>query len=152
MEKPAAPGLQPPVKSPTEFLRASHSRILIVEDNPVNQIVASRALRTLGYTADIVSGGEAALDVMRSQSFDLILMDCQMPGMDGYQTTAEIRRLEAGRGRTPIVAMTANSVAGDRERCIEAGMDDYLPKPFRVATLQSTLQRWLYPAAARSVA
>ncbi len=125
---------------------APASRILIVEDNPVNQMVAVRALRTLGYEADVVSGGEAALDAVRAQRFDLILMDCQMPGMDGYETAAEIRRQENGRDRTPIIAMTANSVEGDRERCVSAGMDDYLSKPFRIATMERTLHRWLRPA------
>ncbi len=127
-------------------------RILIVEDNPVNQIVAARALRTLGYAPDVASSGEAALDVLLKHPFDLILMDCQMPGMDGYQTAAEIRRREAGLHRTPIVAMTANTVDGDRERCAAAGMDDYLSKPFRMAALERALRRWLSPEAARSVA
>ncbi len=133
----------------TEFIER---RILIVEDNPVNQIVAARALRTLGYGSDIASGGEAALEIIALQSFDLILMDCQMPGMDGYATAAEIRRRETGGNRTPIVAMTANSVEGDRERCAAAGMDDYLPKPFRMATLERTLHRWLNPKPERSAA
>ena len=126
-------------------------RILIVEDNPVNQIVAARALRTLGYASEIVSGGEAALEVLSQSGFDLILMDCQMPGMDGYATAAEIRRREIDR-RTPIVAMTANSVEGDRERCVAAGMDDYLAKPFRMATLERTLHRWLNTKPERSAA
>jgi signal transduction histidine kinase/ActR/RegA family two-component response regulator len=127
-------------------------RILIVEDNPVNQVVAARALRTLGYAPDVASSGEAALEALRQHPFDLILMDCQMPGMDGYQTATEIRRREAGRRRTPIVAMTANNVDGDRERCAAAGMDDYLSKPFRIAALERALRRWLSSNAERSVA
>jgi CheY-like chemotaxis protein len=118
-------------------------RILIVEDNPVNQMVASRALQTLGYVAEVVAGGEAALEALDRGQFDLILMDCQMPGMDGYVATAEIRRREGGRNRIPIVAMTANAVDGDRERCMAAGMDDYISKPIRLASLGKMLESWL---------
>jgi CheY-like chemotaxis protein len=114
--------------------------------------VAARALGTLGYAPEVASSGEAALETLRQDPFDLILMDCQMPGMDGYQTAAEIRRREAGRRRTPIVAMTANNVDGDRERCAAAGMDDYISKPFRMAALERTLRRWLSSKAERSVA
>jgi signal transduction histidine kinase/ActR/RegA family two-component response regulator len=149
--EPASVSLPAPAGSPPAMAE-SDWRILIVEDNPVNQIVAARALRTLGYSPDIASSGEAALDVLLQRPFDLILMDCQMPGMDGYQTAAEIRRREAGRHRTPIVAMTANNVDGDRERCVAAGMDDYLSKPFRMAALERALRRWLSSEAARSVA
>ena len=126
---------------------AGAGRILIVEDNPVNQIVALRAVRSLGYAADVVPGGVEALESYARDRFDLILMDCQMPGMDGYQTATEIRRRENG-DRTPIVAMTANAIDGDHERCLEAGMDDYLPKPVRMAALAETLQRWIPQAVA----
>jgi signal transduction histidine kinase/CheY-like chemotaxis protein len=118
-------------------------RILVVEDNPVNQMVAARALITLGYLADVVPGGEAALEALQNRPSDLILMDCQMPGMDGYAATAEIRRREGGRGRIPIVAMTANPIEGNRERCLAAGMDDYLSKPVRLAALGKMLECWL---------
>jgi len=118
-------------------------RILVVEDNPVNQIVATRALVTLGYLADVVPGGEEALEALKDRRFDLILMDCQMPGMDGYAATAEIRRREKGRSRIPIVAMTANPIDGDRQRCMAAGMDDYLPKPIRLGALEKMLECWL---------
>jgi signal transduction histidine kinase/CheY-like chemotaxis protein len=118
-------------------------RILIVEDNPVNQMVASRALGTLGYEAEVAAGGEAALQALERSQFDLILMDCQMPGMDGYDATAEIRRREGGRSRIPIVAMTANAVDGDRERCMAAGMDAYISKPIRLALLGTVLESWL---------
>ena len=117
--------------------------ILIVEDNPVNQMVALRAVRVLGYAAAVVSGGEAALEAWGRDSVDLILMDCQMPGMDGYEAAAEIRRREDGTRHVPIVAMTANTVEGDEEKCRASGMDDYLPKPVRLAALARTLERWL---------
>jgi signal transduction histidine kinase len=118
-------------------------RILVVEDNPVNRMVASRALTTLGYAVEVVAGGEEALRALERSQFGMILMDCQMPGMDGYAATAEIRRREGGRSRIPIVAMTANAIDGDRERCMAAGMDDYLTKPIRLALLGKMLESWL---------
>ena len=118
-------------------------RILIVEDHPVNQIVALRAVRSWGYLADVVSSGEAALEAWGRDSFDLILMDCQMPEMDGYEAAAEIRRREDRTARVPIVAMTADTIAGDQEKCRASGMDDYLLKPVRFAVLARTLERWL---------
>jgi signal transduction histidine kinase/CheY-like chemotaxis protein len=154
--RPAVFGQPAPV-APAKFAQpaartASDCRILVVDDNPVNQLVAVRALRTLGYEPDVVASGEAALDALTHSNYDLILMDCQMPGMDGYAATAEIRRRETGRRRTPIVAMTANAIDGDRERCAAAGMDDYLSKPFRIALLERTLQRWLSGKLEPSVA
>ena len=131
---------------PAQPRPARREHILIVEDNPVNQLVALRAVTGMGYAAEVVSGGEAALDALARQQFHLVLMDCQMPGMDGYQASTEIRRREGitpGSRRIPIVAMTANAVAGDSERCREAGMDDYLAKPVRLEALASTLERWL---------
>jgi len=119
--------------------------ILVVDDNPVNQIVTVRAIGSLGYAAEVVSGGREAIAAAQRVRFDAILMDCQMPEMDGYTAAAEIRRLEAAAGaerRVPIIAMTANSVEGDQERCISAGMDDYLAKPIRMAVLAQTLKRW----------
>jgi signal transduction histidine kinase/ActR/RegA family two-component response regulator len=141
-EPPALMCAAAPAHEATIAARAA-CRILVVEDNPVNQMVATRALVTLGYLADVVPGGEAALEAQRHGRFDLILMDCQMPGMDGYAATIEIRRREGGRGRIPIVAMTANPVEGDRQRCLDAGMDDYLPKPIRLASLGRMLECWL---------
>jgi len=127
----------------TEKAPGNQGRILIVDDNPVNQLVAMRAVHNIGYDTSVAASGEAAIEAMESTCFDLVLMDCQMPGMDGYQTTAEIRRREDPRRRIPIVAMTANHVEGDQERCVAAGMDDYLTKPLRMSVLGRTLQRWI---------
>ena len=120
-------------------------RILLVEDNAVNLLVAQKMLATLGFKAEVATHGEAALDCLRQHRHDLVFMDCQMPVLDGYQATRRWRALEAeaGAARLPIVAMTANAMAGDRERCLEAGMDDYLPKPVSREQLEGCLKRWL---------
>jgi CheY-like chemotaxis protein/two-component sensor histidine kinase len=120
-------------------------RVLIVDDNPVNQLVAARAVNKLGYIGEAVPGGEQAVEAARSGEFAAVLMDCQMPGVDGYQATAQIRNREAQTGScryTPIIAMTANVSEGDPERCREAGMDDYLSKPLSMAALAGALERW----------
>jgi signal transduction histidine kinase/ActR/RegA family two-component response regulator len=143
LPEPQPAAAVPPLPGRPAQAPAPIRRILIVEDNPVNQIVARRAVRALGYAAEIVSGGEAALEAWGRDSFDLILMDCQMPDMDGYEAAAEIRRREDRTARVPIVAMTANTIAGDEEKCRASGMDDYLPKPVRLAVLARTLERWL---------
>jgi PAS domain S-box-containing protein len=119
------------------------ARVLLVEDNVVNQAVVVEMLTTRGDRVDVADDGAAAITAFERESFDLVLMDCQMPEMDGYQVTAKLRALEAtSRRSTPIVAMTASSMAGDRERCIAAGMDDYLSKPFRRSQLDDVLVRW----------
>jgi CheY-like chemotaxis protein len=113
--------------------------ILVVEDNAVNRKVAVGMLEKLGYTTDIAIDGQAAVDMFRPGAFDLILMDCQMPRMDGYDATCAIRALEPD-GHTPIVAMTASAMASDRERCLAVGMDDYLSKPINRDLLATVLR------------
>jgi CheY-like chemotaxis protein len=148
--------LGPPPAGPL-LPAASHAgeRVLIVDDNPVNQIVALRAVGHLGYAAEVVSGGEPALEALERERFAAVLMDCQMPGMDGYQAAREIRRREChgrSKARTPIIAMTANAAEGDPERCRAAGMDDYLTKPIRMAELSRALELWTRASAATSPA
>ena len=116
--------------------------VLVVEDTLVNQVVAAKMLGRCGYSARIAQNGLDALDALDSEDFAAILMDCQMPRLDGYETTQEIRRREMGATRVPIIAMTANSMQGERERCLKAGMDDYLAKPLRKQQLHEALDRW----------
>ena len=118
------------------------ARILVAEDNVVNQRVAVRLLETLGCAVDIAASGLEAIKMLESGAYDLVFMDCQMPEMDGYEATREIRRREArSGGRTKIVAMTAHALAGDREKCVEAGMDDFVTKPVRRDTLADVIDR-----------
>jgi CheY-like chemotaxis protein len=124
--------------SPFEPLPASLD-VLVVEDNAVNQKLAARLLERLGCQVRLASSGPAALRLHSEHRFDLILMDCQMPGMDGYETTSLIRQKETGRRRTPIVAITANAMENDLEKCLEAGMDAYLTKPIDIEKLRETL-------------
>ena len=119
-------------------------RVLLVEDNPINQGVAKAMLTKLGLQWQLANDGSEAVDRVRETGFDLVLMDCQMPVMDGYQATAAIRQLPGGRGATlPIVALTANAMQGDEQTCLDAGMNAFLAKPYTLAQLHATLACWL---------
>ena len=116
----------------------------MVEDNPVNQTLARLLLQKLGYQVDVANDGLAAVSLAETNTYDLILMDCQMPNMDGFAATAAIRSRSP---YPPIIALTANAIAGDRERCLAAGMDDYITKPFHIAHLKQILAIWIKPSA-----
>lgn len=122
---------------------ASRPRLLLAEDNVVNQKVAGKMLNKLGYDVDIVENGSKAVELAGHSHYRAIFMDCQMPVMDGYQATAEIRRLYGRGHRAPIIALTANAMKGDMEKCLEAGMDDYVSKPFSIEALETVLDRWV---------
>lgn len=121
----------------------ARARVLIVEDNPVNQLVAAEMVKRLGLHADVAGDGAEALEALERLPYDLVLMDCQMPVMDGFEATRRLRQRQAEGLRLPVIAMTANAIRGDRERCLDAGMDDYLPKPVRISELKAMLRRWL---------
>jgi CheY-like chemotaxis protein len=118
-------------------------RVLIAEDNIVNQRVAVRMLQRLGLEADVVSNGREAVERHELRPYDLIVMDCQMPEMDGYAATKLIRRGENPDRRVTIIAMTAEAMMGSREQCLEAGMDDYVVKPVKLGDLTEALRRWV---------
>jgi CheY-like chemotaxis protein/HPt (histidine-containing phosphotransfer) domain-containing protein len=125
-------------------------RVLLAEDNPVNQEVAVSMLELLGCAYELAETGKQVLTALDGSYFDIVLMDCQMPGMDGFEATAEIRRLEQGKqgSRIPVIAVTANAMEGDRDQCITAGMDDYLSKPFSRNQLAEVLQQWCVDGSA----
>jgi two-component system sensor histidine kinase/response regulator len=142
-DRPAAPRLETadavdPDAPPQDAPRT----VLVVEDTPVNQAVAAHMLKKCGYEVEIAENGRKALEALSERSYAAVLMDCQMPELDGYDATREIRRREHGGQRMPIIAMTANSMQGERERCLAAGMDDYLTKPLRIQPLKETLTHW----------
>jgi PAS domain S-box-containing protein len=126
----------------------SRRRILVAEDNLVNQLVVLEQLKSLDFEATAVNNGLEVLAALETVAYDLILMDCQMPELDGYETTRRMREHEGERWQVPVIALTAHAMQGDREKCLAAGMNDYIAKPFRVDTLRRVLQRWLLPGGA----
>jgi CheY-like chemotaxis protein len=127
------------------LMQSGHGQsVLLVEDNPVNQTVIEAMLRSLGYQVSLVGDGAQAVYHAKRHSYAAILMDCRLPVMDGYEATRQIRCLQACTD-VPIIALTANALQGDREACLDAGMNDYLAKPFKRADLQHILQRWIGP-------
>ena len=130
---------------PAEAMGQFDRHVLVAEDNPTNQDVAQGMLRKFGCRVDVVSNGHEAVQAFSKRTYDLVFMDCQMPILDGYQATAGIRRQERENGavtRTPIVALTAHALEGDKERCLSAGMDDYMSKPFKAEQIAAVIRRW----------
>ena len=125
-----------------KLARKVHARILVVDDNTTNQKVARLMLESLGCRVDLSADGQEALDMLELLPYDVVFMDCEMPEMDGYEATAEIRRRHSDGRRVPVVAMTAKAIQGDRERCLEAGMDDYISKPVRMEDLEAVLAKY----------
>jgi len=146
LEMPLAVASPPPGKRPLPMAAstpvAGNDEVLLVEDNPVNQSVIEAMLRSLGLAVCTAEDGLEAVDLVSRQRFAAVLMDCRLPHLDGYEATRRIRQLPNGTG-LPIIALTANAMQGDRERCMAAGMDDYLSKPLRRTELQQVLERWL---------
>ncbi len=140
--RPSAPPRVPIDREQHTREAGEGARVLIVEDNPVNRMVVVRRLAASGYSIDVATNGLEALDALAKGEYDLVLMDCQMPEMDGYGATEEIRRREGASKHTTIIAMTANALEGDRDRCLAAGMDDYISKPIDWDELRATLERW----------
>ncbi len=132
---------------------AAKSRLLLLaEDHPLNQKVALLLLGRMGFDAHVVSNGQQAVDASAKNRYDAILMDCHMPEMDGFEATRTIRKNEEARGyRVPIIAVTALAMAGDRERCLAAGMDDYITKPIDHDALRSKLVHWMSPGALSAI-
>ena len=117
--------------------------VLVAEDNPTSRLMATEMLKRLGYRTDVAANGEEAVRAVQRQSYDLVLMDCEMPVMNGLDATRVIRTQQTAKVRVPVIAMTASALKGDRERCLAAGMDDFLAKPMRITDLQQTLAKWL---------
>jgi signal transduction histidine kinase/CheY-like chemotaxis protein len=138
---PAPPDAE---RAPSDDVEPARARVLLAEDNPVNQQVATRFLQKMGCDVDLAVNGLEVLERVKHTTYALIFMDCHMPEMDGYEATAEVRRLRGGQS-LPIVALTASAMQDDRDRCLAAGMNDYLAKPFTADELRAVLGRWLRP-------
>jgi CheY-like chemotaxis protein/HPt (histidine-containing phosphotransfer) domain-containing protein len=143
-----APGAGEP--RPAAVPVESRGRVLVAEDNPVNQLVIETMLRKRGFAVDVAVDGLQAVGQLDPATHRAVFMDCQMPNLDGYEATGRIRAGEPAGRHVPIVAMTAHAIEGDRERCLRAGMDDYLSKPLRAEELDAVLERWLAAPAAPS--
>jgi CheY-like chemotaxis protein len=148
-EHPADPPAALPRAVPENGSASRSGRILVAEDNHVNQRVVLLSLAQLGLRADAVASGREALRALALAPYDLILMDCQMPDMDGYEATRQIRAGESPGVHMPIVALTARAMQGDREKCLAAGMDDYVAKPVRPEDLAAAIRRWLPQLSSR---
>ncbi|MBW4491520.1 MAG: PAS domain S-box protein [Oscillatoria princeps RMCB-10] len=134
---------QPPTTLPPQVtVKRRNLKILVVEDNAINQKVVINQLKQLGYLADCAGNGQQALDILQKKEYDIVLMDCQMPVLDGYGATEVLRKREGADRHTVVIAMTANAMKGDRERCLAAGMDDYLSKPVDMTALGAALEGW----------
>jgi signal transduction histidine kinase/CheY-like chemotaxis protein/HPt (histidine-containing phosphotransfer) domain-containing protein len=143
-EGAAATGPEPPAKSHRQSIgEIPHGlRVLVAEDNEANQIVATLMLDRLGCHTDIVANGQAAIEAVAANTYDIVFMDCQMPVMDGFEATRLIRRIEGTSAHRTIIAMTANALQGEKERCLETGMDDYVAKPVVLEELEQVIRRW----------
>ena len=117
-------------------------RLLVVDDDPINRLVATAELAALGYAADATDSGETALDLLARESYDAVLLDCEMPRLDGYETCRRLRQREGEGRRTRVIALTAHASVGEKEKCLAAGMDDHLGKPMRSEELAAALRRW----------
>ena len=149
---PQVPGTDISMVALSEHLEGrfmgAETRVLVVEDNPVNQKVALMMLRKLGVRADVAGNGKEGIEILKSVPYDLVLMDCQMPEMNGYDAVARIRKLEGRNRRVPVIAMTAEALEGSREKCLAAGMDDFISKPVKPKDLLRALESWLSPIPA----
>jgi CheY-like chemotaxis protein len=144
LSRPLSGPLTRPLSGPNRPQPISN-RVLVAEDNGVNQKLAKRLLEKAGCVVDLAANGREAVRMWEQIPYDVVFMDCQMPEMDGYEATAEIRRLEQGsptHRHTPIVALTANAMSGEREKCLSAGMDDFVSKPIPFGALEGLLRRW----------